>query len=390
MQDIVHDVLSLNGHNSQLRNEEFWALNDVSFNVQQGECVGVLGPNGAGKSTLLKMISGIISPDKGRILICGRVGALIELGAGFHPLLSGRENIYINGSILGLKTKQIDALFDAIVAFAELEESIDTPVKFYSSGMYLRLGFAIAAHLNPEILIIDEVLAVGDVAFRLKCFNHVKSLVKSGAAVVLISHNLNEISRVCNRGLVFQKGKLLRTSSLDESILLYEKIAHAMVQSQREAQVTPVRLKMVQTLNHLGEPTECFHSGDDVVIEIFYDSELTTADSIFIIKLASAELGEFLSFTNRVTGKRIPIAQGGGSVVVRLRKLPLLAGSYSIQVHLYDAEAKSFWDRAAPACTFDILQPVPEVWGEFHLLRIDHEWFSDRKSAVQLESRAES
>jgi lipopolysaccharide transport system ATP-binding protein len=377
MQDIIHDVLSLNGDNRQLRKDEFWALDDVSFNVQEGECVGVLGPNGAGKSTLLKMIGGIVPPDKGKITLHGRVAALIELGAGFHPLLSGRENIYVNGSILGLKKREIDNLLDEIVAFAELEESIDRPVKFYSSGMYLRLGFAIAAHLKPGILLIDEVLAVGDVAFRLKCFNHVSSLTKSGVAVVLISHNLSEILRVCNRGLMFQKGKLLSTHSLGESIRLYEKLTHSTVDVEWASRISPVKVKSVRTLDDLGQAKEAFHSGDDIVVEIFYDSRFAKRDSLFIIKLASAELGEFLSFTNRVTRQQIPIAHGGGCVKVRLRKLPLLAGNYSIQVHLYDAEAQSFWDRAAPACTFDILEPLPEVWSEFHLLRVEHEWILD-------------
>jgi len=390
MQDIVHDVFSLNGTNGYLRKNEFWAVDDVSFDVKAGECVAVLGPNGAGKSTLLKIISGIVPPDKGKISLRGRVGALIELGAGFHPLLSGRENIYINGSILGIKKKEIDLLFDEIVAFAELEESINTPVKFYSSGMYLRLGFAIAAHLKPEILLIDEVLAVGDVAFRLKCFNHVNSLAKRGVAIILISHNLNDVSRVCHRGLVLQKGKLLTAGHLADSILSYESISHPILDSNMASRSSPVRLKAVQTLGHQGQEKKAFHSGEDVVVEISYDSHLTAGDSVFIIKLASVELGEFLSFTNRVMRQPIPIVEGGGSVRVRLRKLPLLAGNYSIQVHLYDAAAETFWDRAVPACTFDILEPLPEVWGEFHLLRVDHEWILDQGSVGSIESRPES
>jgi lipopolysaccharide transport system ATP-binding protein len=387
IQDIIRDVCNLNGRNG-LRENEFWAVDDVSFEVKRGECLGIIGPNGAGKSTLLKMLNGILPPDKGKITVRGKVGALIELGAGFHPMLSGRENIYINGSILGLKKKEIDRKLDEIVAFAELEDSIDTAVKFYSSGMYVRLGFAIAAHLKPEILFIDEVLAVGDVAFRLKCFNHIQSMARGGVAVILISHNLNEIYRVCNRTLVFQKGRLLKTNTLGESILLYQKIMHATAHSEREARTSPVRLQTIRTLNHLSQPKQAFHSGEDVIVEIFYDSDIETTDSIFIIKLASAELGEFLSFTNRVAGKRIPIVQGGGRVVVQLRKLPLLAGNYAVQVHLYDAEAKNFWHRAVPACTFDIIEPIPDVWDEFHLLRVDHEWFLDRNTIGSVEAES--
>jgi hypothetical protein len=197
-------------------------------------------------------------------------------------------------------------------------------------------------------------------------------------AVILISHNLSEIYRVCNRALVFQKGRLLKTNTLGESILLYQKITHATAHPERESRASSVRLQTVRTLNHLRQPQQAFHSGEDVNVEILYESDIETTDSIFIIKLASAELGEFLSFTNRVAGKRIPIVQGTGRVVVQLRKLPLLAGNYAVQVHLYDAEAKNFWDRAMPACTFDIIEPIPDVWDEFHLLRVDHEWFLDR------------
>jgi lipopolysaccharide transport system ATP-binding protein len=167
--DVARDMFGLNGHSEQLRNTEFWAIDDVSFNVKRGECLGIIGPNGAGKSTLLKMLNGILLPDRGKLTMRGRVGALIELGAGFHPMLTGRENIYVNGAILGLCKSDIDRKFDEIVAFAELKDFVDSPVKFYSSGMYVRLGFAVAVHLKPDVLLIDEVLAVGDDHFRSKC-----------------------------------------------------------------------------------------------------------------------------------------------------------------------------------------------------------------------------
>lgn len=204
--DIARDFIGVPTKSDVLRPKEFWSVDDVSFEVRRGECLGLIGPNGAGKSTLLKMLNGIIMPDKGRITINGRVGALIEVGAGFHPLLTGRENIYINGSIMGLRKKEIDRKFDSIVKFAELGDFIDTPVSYYSSGMYVRLGFAIAAHLEPDILLIDEVLAVGDVGFRAKCFNAIGKISKK-TAVILVSHAMPQIARMCSDICFLKDGK---------------------------------------------------------------------------------------------------------------------------------------------------------------------------------------
>ncbi len=204
--DIARDFVGFPTRSDVLRKNEFWSVDDVSFEVKRGECLGLIGPNGAGKSTLLKMLNGIIMPDKGSIEINGRVGALIEVGAGFHPLLTGRENIYINGSIMGLSKKEIDKKFDSIVEFSELGDFIDTPVSYYSSGMYVRLGFAIAAHLEPDILLIDEVLAVGDVGFRAKCFNAIDK-ISDKAAVVFVSHQMPQIARICSDILVMKHGR---------------------------------------------------------------------------------------------------------------------------------------------------------------------------------------
>ncbi len=169
LSDISRNMLGFGSHPSRLRRDEFWALDDVSFEVKRGETLGLVGPNGAGKSTMLKMLNGIFWPDKGRITVRGRVGALIEVGAGFHPLLSGRENIYVNAAILGMGKKEVDRKFDSIVAFADIGDFLDAPVKHYSSGMFVRLGFAVAVHCDPDILLVDEVLAVGDTAFQSKC-----------------------------------------------------------------------------------------------------------------------------------------------------------------------------------------------------------------------------
>src|SRR5881296_2420456 len=185
-----------------------WALKDVSFDVKRGEVVGIIGRNGAGKSTLLKILSRITEPTEGRARIHGRVGSLLEVGTGFHPELTGRENIYLNGAILGMKKAEIDRKFDEIVAFAEVEQFIDTPVKHYSSGMYLRLAFAVAAHLEPEILIVDEVLAVGDARFRRKCFAKMEDVGHAGRTVLFVSHHMPAITRLCSRGIYLVNGRV--------------------------------------------------------------------------------------------------------------------------------------------------------------------------------------
>lgn len=204
--DIAKDFIGIPSRSDTLRPNEFWSVQDMSFEVRRGECLGLIGPNGAGKSTLLKMLNGIIMPDKGSIEINGKVGALIEVGAGFHPLLTGRENIYINGSIMGLAKKEIDQKFDSIVEFAELADFIDTPVSYYSSGMYMRLGFAVAAQMEPDVFLIDEVLAVGDVGFRAKCFN-VIGKISNNTAVIFVSHAMPQIARMCSDICVMKNGK---------------------------------------------------------------------------------------------------------------------------------------------------------------------------------------
>ncbi len=192
--------------NGQLRKDEFWAVDNVSFELKRGECLGLIGHNGAGKSTLLKLLNGLLKPDKGKITMHGRIGALIELGAGFNPILTGRENIYNNGAVLGFSKKEIDAKYDAIVAFAEMDEFIDMPVQNYSSGMKVRLGFAVASQMEPDVLLIDEVLAVGDIGFKVKCFNRITELLRN-SAVVFVSHAMPQIARICSEVKMMEHGK---------------------------------------------------------------------------------------------------------------------------------------------------------------------------------------
>lgn len=191
----------------ELRPKEFWAVKDVSFELKRGECIGLIGHNGAGKSTLLKILNGLYAPDKGQITMKGKVGALIELGAGFNPILTGRENIYNNAAILGFTKEEVEAKMQSIIDFSEIEKFLDTPVKNYSSGMKVRLGFAVAAHMNPDVLIIDEVLAVGDMAFSLKCFKKIDELLPN-TAIIFVSHNLTQISRICNQLILLDHGEI--------------------------------------------------------------------------------------------------------------------------------------------------------------------------------------
>jgi lipopolysaccharide transport system ATP-binding protein len=201
--------------------ETFAALDDVSLEVRAGEVIAILGRNGAGKSTLLKILSRIIRPDRGRIVLRGRVGSLLEVGTGFHPDLTGRENVFLNAAILGLTEQEIRARFDAIVDFAEVEHALDTPVSHYSTGMYMRLAFAVAVHVNPEILFVDEVLSVGDAAFQRKCLQRLERLGREGQAVLFVSHNLAAVSRLCNRAVLLERGRLIRDGSVSEVIAAY-------------------------------------------------------------------------------------------------------------------------------------------------------------------------
>lgn len=206
MQDVFADISGVQQRKEGLRSGEFWALEDVSFQLKRGECLGLIGANGAGKSTLLKILGGIIPPDRGRVVRKGKLGALIELGAGFHPLLTGRENIFVYGSILGMSRDEIKQQFDSIVGFSGLSQFLDTPVKHYSSGMLVRLGFSVAVHLSPDVLLIDEVLAVGDASFRAKCYDAIFSKLKE-CAVIFVSHNMTHVSRICSEVMLLDNGK---------------------------------------------------------------------------------------------------------------------------------------------------------------------------------------
>ena len=224
VKDIGKNILGLGSHSENLRKDEFWALDSLSFEVKEGETLGIVGPNGSGKTTLLKLLNGIFWPDKGSISIAGKVGALIEVGAGFHPLLTGRDNVYLNAAILGMTKEEVDEKFDAIVEFADIGDFINAPVKFYSSGMYVRLGFAVAVHCDPDILLVDEVLAVGDAQFIEKCSDRINTLLARGMTLILVSHNQHLVSTLCSRALVLNKGKKLIDANVTTAMRAYEEM----------------------------------------------------------------------------------------------------------------------------------------------------------------------
>lgn len=224
IQDVVYDAIGISSKkNDQLRGKEFYALNNISFELKRGDVLGLIGKNGAGKTTLLKILNGLIKPDTGSVIMRGRVGALIALGAGFNPILTGRENIYINGAVLGLTKKEINAKLEDIIEFSEIGDFIDSPVQNYSSGMQVRLGFAVASVLQPDILLIDEVLAVGDSSFRFKCYQMIDSLLKK-TAVVFVSHNMPDINRICTKTIVLTKGEVIHYGDVSKGISVYEQL----------------------------------------------------------------------------------------------------------------------------------------------------------------------
>jgi lipopolysaccharide transport system ATP-binding protein len=250
--------------NQAAADREFWALRDVSLAVDRGEVLGIIGHNGAGKSTMLKILSGVLKPTLGKICVNGSLSALIEVGAGFHPELTGRQNIYLNGTILGMKRSEIAKKFDQIVAFSGLEEFLDTPVKRYSTGMYARLGFSVAAHVDPEILIVDEVLSVGDYVFQNKCMERMKDIVKGGAAVIFVSHNLNAVASLCTRALLLDHGRVINEGTPQDVMHAYLGQARVPLEDPASKEVYIANV----VIRDQDGPKMRFESGEDAWLDI--------------------------------------------------------------------------------------------------------------------------
>jgi ABC-type polysaccharide/polyol phosphate transport system ATPase subunit len=320
---------------------EFWALKDVSFDVPRGEALGVIGPNGAGKSTLLKLLAGITAPSEGEIVYHGRLSALIEVGSGFHPELTGRENVFLSGAILGMKRREIAAKFDSIVEFAGVAPFIDVPVKWYSSGMYVRLGFAIAAHLDPDILLIDEVLAVGDAAFQEQCLNRVAELRRNGTTALFISHDLAAVEQLCDRVLLMNKGQIVRSGAAPEVVQEY--LRDALLQAAAAPPEPPgggVDITGVQVLTADGARPIFLRTGDPLVLRASYSCTTPVADAVLETFFYSAD-GKVLYCQQTTALQGAPLAlKTHGAVEFYCDELPLQPGRYTIAVSCRRADTQ--------------------------------------------------
>jgi lipopolysaccharide transport system ATP-binding protein len=317
-------------------NETIWALKDVTFEVKRGEVVGIIGRNGAGKTTLLKVLSRITEPTEGYAQIHGRIGSLLEVGTGFHPELTGRENIYLNGAILGMKRTEIDKKFDEIVGFSEIEKFLDTPVKRYSSGMYVRLAFSVAAHLEPEILLVDEVLAVGDAAFQKKCLGKMGDVATEGRTVLFVSHNMAAVENLCRRGLVIDQGRITCSGSQSQAIAEYLRSLPASSLSLRHRMDRrgsgAVRVVGIEYRDLDGNALDSAASGQDIDICLHFETapRVRTRHVIASLMLKTYSGSPVFLHHNRLTGDQFEELPEAGAFVCRLRRLPLPPATYRI------------------------------------------------------------
>ena len=361
--------------NLRRRARQFWALKDVSFEVSRGEALGIIGHNGAGKSTILKLLSKITAPTSGEIMISGKLAALIEVGSGFHPELTGRENVYLSGSILGMRRREIAKKLDSIIDFAGVRQFIDTPVKRYSSGMYVRLGFSIAAHLHPDILLLDEVLAVGDAAFQAKCFKRISELKQGGTTIVFISHDLNAVELLCDRALLLSSGEIVAGGWPRDVIAQYERTANSdlmprppgaeMCDSRKPAEITGL-------IFHDGEGRESVHArtGDPLVARLEFSVSEAVSDAVFEIFFYSQDGKFHCQYTTSLNGEQIDLARGMGAVEFWCAELGLQPGLYYADATLKRrAEGEEIdWQLRRAVLRVD---PGKSVLGNFYA---PHEW----------------
>jgi lipopolysaccharide transport system ATP-binding protein len=350
----------------KMQQVDFWALRDVSFQIKQGEVVGIIGRNGAGKSTLLKILSRITVPTEGRICIDGRTASLLEVGTGFHQELTGRENIFLNGAILGMTRAEIIRKFDEIVEFSGVEEFLDTPVKRYSSGMYVRLAFAVAAHLEPEILIVDEVLAVGDAAFQKKCLGKMGSFAESGRTVLFVSHNMQAVRNLCQRCIWMKNGRLHKDGKADEIVEDYfnnisEEQSFSCTNSDYGLTVQKVVLR-----NDVGKETSQFCPGDDLIVEISYDANKCIEKPIIALGVLGVN-GSCFTSNMLLDGHRPDSLNGPGKITCTFRAIPLLPQSYTVKMIIRAANGKDLIVNYQEVAGFSVVGDLAEYGykGEF-------------------------
>lgn len=336
----------------------FWALNDVSFDVNHGEVVGVIGRNGAGKSTLLKVLSRITAPTRGFADIHGRIGSLLEVGTGFHPELSGAENVYLSGAILGMSRREIARKFDEIVAFAEVERFLQTPVKHYSSGMYLRLAFAVAAHLEPEILVIDEVLAVGDLRFQAKCLDRMKAVSDTGRTVLFVSHSMGAIHRLCSRCILLQEGRVIADGPTDDVVREYvsQGLAGAPEFRQASDASKDVNLLRIALIGPDGAPTTDFRWSDPIRMLVEYEVHQPVDECTVWVGMYTAEGASLFSTSDTDASPELMGARALGHYVTTV-ELParwLNAGRYQVVGGIARLGARVTYDRVE-VCSINVL-----------------------------------
>jgi ABC-type polysaccharide/polyol phosphate transport system ATPase subunit len=352
--------------------DEFWALRDVSLSVPAGKTYGLIGHNGSGKSTLLKCMAGILVPDAGALRTRGKISALLELGAGFHPELSGRDNVYLNGSILGMSKKQIDAQFDEIVDFAGLETFIDTPVKNYSSGMYVRLGFSVAINVDPEVLMVDEVLAVGDESFQRKCMDKFKQFREDGRTVVIVSHALGTMRTMCDEVAWLDHGRVLGVGRPGELVDKYteasheEQAEHAVIGQEMGSRwgSGEVRVECVEMLDDAGTSQGSTRTGESVLFRMHYRAKERIARPVFGFGIHTAD-GQHVTGPNTRDVEMVPeFVQGEGHVDFRVPRLMLVPGGYDVSVSVFDYACLHPYDFRTKAMRFDVEAGTPhELYG---------------------------
>ncbi len=349
LKDMGNELLGRrHGGNGELRPKEFWAVHDVGFELKRGESLGLIGHNGAGKTTLLKMLNGLIKPDAGRIEMRGRVGALIALGAGFNPILTGRENIYVNASVLGLSKRETDAKIDEIIDFAEIGDFIETPVQNYSSGMAVRLGFAVASSLNPDVLLLDEVLAVGDMGFQAKCFNRLGEMRRKGIAFILVSHNMHHISRYCERVLYLKHGRIAHCGDAARGIAAFEADMQApAVRSAGGAETFgsgKIKIVSVGFRDEAGRELAGPHLGTrPISLVVGYECPATVSDAVWDVIIQD---GQDVVFQGRSDGygRVFDFAPGRGALHVRFESLPVRKSPLYVSCCLMDRTTAEIYD----------------------------------------------
>jgi lipopolysaccharide transport system ATP-binding protein len=314
--------------------EHFWALSGANFDIKKGENVGIIGLNGAGKSTLLKVLSRIVTPSTGEARVYGRLGALLEVGTGFHEELTGRENTFLYGSILGMTHKEVEEKFDAIVDFAEIGDSIDVPVKRYSSGMYVRLAFAVAAHLDPDILMLDEVLSVGDITFQRKCMNFARALEQRGSTILFVSHNMFAIKTMCERVIYLRAGEVIYDGPTDAGLALYEKDSRLgdVAWFQDEDRNSAITITDVAVLREDGSATTVFDYGERMTVRIKYKAFRPVERPDFRVGLDRADEVHCCTYSSIDDGADIPVVRGEGMVELKTPPLKLVSDLYSVNV----------------------------------------------------------